>query len=162
MFSEFLSMSNSEIFLIKDDKESVRFKEELTLRIEDKSYAIASNVVQPELHDQHEEQEKEKKEEKREEVMIRSEVCDERPSLGEFKAEEEDDGFKTPTSLDHKIPAIKQCPPAPRKPKPSMKRKVLQNVRTCLQLDLSKEVEPLFPPSLLSDLDCKIKKARSR
>ncbi|KAK4583604.1 hypothetical protein RGQ29_026368 [Quercus rubra] len=166
MFSEFkeislLSMPNSEIFLIKDDKESVKLSifEEPTLRNEDKCYAAMASKV-PELHEGKEEFEIEKKEEKREATVPSDECESVRPSLGEFKVQEDDDGFKTPTSLDHKVPVIKQCPPAPRKPKPSMKRKVSQNVRTSLQLDLSKEVESLFPPSLLFDFHCKIKKAR--
>ncbi|KAK8600204.1 hypothetical protein V6N13_059984 [Hibiscus sabdariffa] len=36
--------------------------------------------------------------------------------------DDDDDGFKTPTSLEHKIPEPKQCPPAPRRPRP-LKRK---------------------------------------
>ena len=40
-----------------------------------------------------------------------------RPSLGELSAvDEENEGFRTPTSMEHKIPAITECPPAPRKP----------------------------------------------
>lgn len=35
----------------------------------------------------------------------------------------DDDGFKTPVSMDHKIPVLQQCPPAPRKPKPKPKPK---------------------------------------
>ncbi|KAF5737165.1 cyclin-dependent protein kinase inhibitor SMR3 [Tripterygium wilfordii] len=55
---------------------------------------------------------------------------------------EEDDGFKTPTSLDHKIPVEIECPPAPRKPKPSRKRKassplVSNRPRLVRLLDLS-------------------------
>lgn len=30
----------------------------------------------------------------------------------------DDDGFRTPTSSDHKIPVVEQCPPAPRRPRP--------------------------------------------
>ncbi|KAJ1394389.1 hypothetical protein SESBI_34190 [Sesbania bispinosa] len=59
--------------------------------------------------------------------------------------EEENDGFRTPTSMDHRIPVAKQCPPAPRKlPKPSLKRKPPCTCRH-QTLDLSKEVELLFP-----------------
>ncbi|XP_019073407.2 uncharacterized protein LOC109121966 [Vitis vinifera] len=39
-----------------------------------------------------------------------------RPSLGELSAVEENEGFRSPTSIKHKIPAITECPPAPRKP----------------------------------------------
>ncbi|KAB2066519.1 hypothetical protein ERO13_A09G156500v2 [Gossypium hirsutum] len=63
--------------------------------------------------------------------------------------DDDDDGFKTPTSTDSKIPAEpKQCPPAPRKPKPN-KRKASSPtngstaVRNPLLLDLSEELESL-------------------
>ncbi|KAK8601595.1 hypothetical protein V6N12_051424 [Hibiscus sabdariffa] len=85
------------------------------------------------------------------------------PCSGEFNvaSDENDDGFKTPTSLDHKIPAILKCPPAPRKPKSlpiiSAKRKAF---RRRILLDLTKEIESLFPPALLADLGNKIKKVR--
>ncbi|KAK3001717.1 hypothetical protein RJ639_022504 [Escallonia herrerae] len=74
--------------------------------------------------------------------------------------EEEEDGFKTPTSLDHKIPLI--FPKVPRKPKysiPVAKRKA----RRRIQLDISaEEIESFFPPAQLSLKDCggKIKKIR--
>lgn len=71
------------------------------------------------------------------------------------------DGFETPTSLDHKIPAALKCPPAPRKPKslPSMKRRLPISRRRVL-LDLTSEIESLFPPAILADLGGKIKKVR--
>ncbi|QCE11663.1 hypothetical protein DEO72_LG10g2899 [Vigna unguiculata] len=60
--------------------------------------------------------------------------------------DEENDGFKTPTSLDHKISVPSQCPPAPRKTKPSLKRKASCFNHCRHPLDLSKEVfELLFP-----------------
>lgn len=71
--------------------------------------------------------------------------------------EEEDDGLATPTSLDHKIP-IQVCPPAPRKPK-----SVPSNHKGCRRrafLDLSNEVESLFPAAILADFGKKIKKVR--
>ncbi|KAH1090115.1 hypothetical protein J1N35_017372 [Gossypium stocksii] len=65
------------------------------------------------------------------------------------KEMDDDDGFKTPTSKDSKIPAEpKQCPPAPRKPKPN-KRKASSPtngstaVRNPLLLDLSEELDSL-------------------
>uniref|UniRef100_A0A6N2K616 Cyclin-dependent protein kinase inhibitor SMR3 n=1 Tax=Salix viminalis TaxID=40686 RepID=A0A6N2K616_SALVM len=85
------------------------------------------------------------------------------PSVEAFQIEDDkdddDDGFKTPTSLDRKIPVIFQCPPATRKPKslPSTKRKSGQ--RRVL-LDLSNEIESLFPPAPAGDLGGKLKKVR--
>lgn len=67
--------------------------------------------------------------------------------------EEEQDGFKTPTSMEHKIQAT--LPPPPRKPKAkqlhqSKKRKGGFNPQVIL--DLSQEIEYLFSTSPL-DLD---------
>ncbi|CAL5389665.1 unnamed protein product [Camellia sinensis] len=73
-----------------------------------------------------------------------------------------DDGFKTPTSLDHKIPVNTECPPAPKRRRQSqssaqsMKRKA-----TTAELDLREEIESLlFAPTIRDDLDRKIKIAR--
>ncbi|KAK7262451.1 hypothetical protein RJT34_30024 [Clitoria ternatea] len=67
------------------------------------------------------------------------------PSLDEAEREKEyydsNEGFKTPTSPEHRIPAMLPYPPAPRKPK-SAKRKSFQP-RTVL--DVSQEIESLFP-----------------
>ncbi|XP_048438847.1 uncharacterized protein LOC125476612 [Pyrus x bretschneideri] len=41
---------------------------------------------------------------------------DESSTNGKDVMDEDDDGFKTPTSLEHKIPPMTECPPAPRKP----------------------------------------------
>ncbi|GAB4824392.1 hypothetical protein Ancab_007279 [Ancistrocladus abbreviatus] len=70
------------------------------------------------------------------------------------------DGCKTPTSIDHKIPLILKCPPAPKKPKrpPSLKRRAFFHQK--IVLDASKEIELLFPPGILADLGGKIKKVR--
>ncbi|KAJ4971978.1 hypothetical protein NE237_005077 [Protea cynaroides] len=84
-----------------------------------------------------------------------------------LEVEDEDEGFRTPTSLDHRIPVIKQCPPAPRKPKSSFltKRKASSSSssatrRQLFLLDLSQEIESLFPLALQADLGRKIKKIR--
>ncbi|KAG4380925.1 hypothetical protein AAZX31_15G037900 [Glycine max] len=59
-------------------------------------------------------------------------------------SENDDDGLKTPTSSDHKIPVILECPGAPKKTKskPDTKRK---ECRPRIVLDLSKDLESLFP-----------------
>ncbi|KFK24744.1 hypothetical protein AALP_AA8G018800 [Arabis alpina] len=77
----------------------------------------------------------------------------------------EEDGCKTPTSSDHKIPVAKYtlCPPAPRKPKPNRfssgtKRKLTPvNVVNRIPIDLSREIERFF-----EDLDRRIKKSRKQ
>ncbi|KGN65712.1 cyclin-dependent protein kinase inhibitor SMR3 [Cucumis sativus] len=74
--------------------------------------------------------------------------------------EDDDNGFKTPTSLEHKIPTSLQCPMAPRKPKPRRltKRKAVERHR--LLLDLSSEIQSLFPAEFLVGLGGKIKRVR--
>ncbi|CAI9760754.1 unnamed protein product [Fraxinus pennsylvanica] len=79
--------------------------------------------------------------------------------LGESEVAEDDDGFKTPTSLDNKIPVMTQCPPAPKKirSEPSLKRKASSPPRS-LKFDVSMaEVESIF--SAISE-DLKFKKPR--
>ncbi|KAH6802560.1 hypothetical protein C2S51_034006 [Perilla frutescens var. frutescens] len=82
---------------------------------------------------------------------------------------EDDDGFKTPTSSDHRIPAITQCPPAPKKfrPPPSkLKRKAASPPASSrsIELDSSAEVESIFCPIVKDQDDTqqhKIKKPRT-
>ncbi|KAL5549968.1 hypothetical protein UlMin_000144 [Ulmus minor] len=59
------------------------------------------------------------------------------PSFGEFKVLiDDEDGFKTPTSIDKKIPEMNKCPPAPRKSKtlPLKKRKLSSSSSACTRL----------------------------
>lgn len=62
---------------------------------------------------------------------------------------EDDEGFKTPTSPHQMIPlAIEHCPPAPRKPRAIPARAKIRKASgrgRRLHLDLSDEVEALFP-----------------
>nr|CAN68753.1 hypothetical protein VITISV_035530 [Vitis vinifera] len=95
-------------------------------------------------------EEKEREEQEEEKCKVKVTPMDlKMSSLAEFKVEEDDDndGFKTPTSVDHKIPLILPCPPAPKKPKslPSTKRRAAGPNRRVL-LDLSNEIQSLFPP----------------
>ncbi|XP_045792925.1 uncharacterized protein LOC123888025 [Trifolium pratense] len=101
------------------------------------------------------------KEEEEEKEHIQIEECSKTPSSSSSSSsssseklknkdeEEEEDGFRTPTSLDHKI-SVLTCPPTPKKIKQSLKRKAdsyNNQYFSCRQLplDLSKEVELLFP-----------------
>nr|GLL43019.1 uncharacterized protein LOC109192923 [Ipomoea trifida] len=79
-------------------------------------------------------------------------------TVNKEKEEGDEEGCKTPTSPEYKIPAA--CPPAPRKPKAvPAKRRGCCHKRVFL--DLSDETESLFPPLLLGDLGKKMKKIRS-
>lgn len=76
--------------------------------------------------------------------------------------DEQNDGFKTPTALDHKIPVITECPAAPRKSRiPLRKRKALNSPsasRKRIQINVSEEeFQALFSPP--HDFRGKIKKA---
>ncbi|KAI5666036.1 hypothetical protein M9H77_15889 [Catharanthus roseus] len=74
-----------------------------------------------------------------------------------------DDGYETPTSEDHKIRVL-VCPPPPRKPKsiPVYYKKGSSSRKRRAFVDLSNEVESLFPPALLvADFRKKIKKVRN-
>ncbi|KAG6603657.1 Cyclin-dependent protein kinase inhibitor SMR3, partial [Cucurbita argyrosperma subsp. argyrosperma] len=74
---------------------------------------------------------------------------------------DDDDGFRTPTSSDHKIPVVQQCPPAPRRPKPISCSRTLprtSGVRRGFRVYISDEIaDSIFCPDLLHQ---KTKKAR--
>ncbi|GMI96512.1 hypothetical protein HRI_003320500 [Hibiscus trionum] len=90
----------------------------------------------------------------KEEGEMKAEISARKESEEKKKESDDDDdndGFKTPTSLEHKIPEPKQCPPAPRRPRP-LKRKaspshssnaavVVRNLVQLLQPDSSKQVK---------------------
>ncbi|CAB4284492.1 unnamed protein product [Prunus armeniaca] len=90
----------------------------------------------------------------------------ERRTTESVDVDDDDDGFKTPTSLEHRIPPMTKCPPAPRKP--LRKRKVVTSSSTSrrriqFQFDHldTKELEAFFASNfLLQDLRAKIKKAK--
>ncbi|KAL7095624.1 hypothetical protein ACP275_10G035900 [Erythranthe tilingii] len=119
--------------------------------------------IEPEISETAAEEEKEIEKEKR--------IADKaRVSLRESEKEidaaaEDDDGFKTPTSSDHRIPAITECPPAPRKTRPQSsksKRKAESppGARRRLQLNMSPEIESIFRPSQDDSGEREFKKAR--
>ncbi|KAH7862996.1 hypothetical protein Vadar_011937 [Vaccinium darrowii] len=117
-----------------------------------------------EKQQEHERKQGEEEEEEEKREILVSSLRIKTPSRGETKKdeeEEEEDGFRTPPSLDQRIPLISQCPPAPRKPKsiPSRKRKSAYGGGITI-IDLSSEVEALFPSSIVVDLGGKINKVR--
>ncbi|GMI69777.1 hypothetical protein HRI_000647000 [Hibiscus trionum] len=183
MYAEFSqvslhSMSNSELILVKDETESMEFdilkRPPLEFELEEE-FCEATAIYNSSNDDRgrrqvQEDGEGKKGEESKAATSMESEkknIC-----LAEFKAtvDYDDDGFKTPTSLDQKIPEMKQCPPAPRKPKANKRRTsaststAAATASTCgnLQLDLSQVVESWFSASLVDDLHRKVKKARTQ
>ncbi|XP_050213026.1 cyclin-dependent protein kinase inhibitor SMR14 [Mercurialis annua] len=181
MFSQltFMGVSNSDMLLSEKDLNSMEFNFIVRPALE---FEDECDIAPEELHEEDDDDEEEdlqarerqqRKENHQEEKdnnnnnnndkckFLISSLNLKLPSLEEFKIQEQDvdAGFKTPTSLNQKIPVIRSCPPAPRKPKslPSNKRKSL--ARRVL-LDLSNEIESLFPANVLADLGAKIKKVR--
>ncbi|XP_052175991.1 cyclin-dependent protein kinase inhibitor SMR3-like [Diospyros lotus] len=142
-------MSSSDLFPLKDDEHQAEFEVSSKPTLEfPAGYEEVSTEDRPKLRDGHHRE------------LDKSELT---ASCGESKVAEDDaDGFKTPTSSAHKIAATVQCPPAPKKarPQPSRKRKSSSPRRRSPPLDLSKEVESMFPPLLPEDSSRKIKKAR--
>ncbi|CAJ2670332.1 unnamed protein product [Trifolium pratense] len=122
-------------------------------------FEIVKNTTDQTLEESSNSHHNSKEEEEKEHIQI--EECSKTPSSSSSSSsssseklknkddEEEEDGFRTPTSLDHKI-SVLTCPPTPKKIKQSLKRKAdsyNNQYFSCRQLplDLSKEVELLFP-----------------
>ncbi|XVE59249.1 hypothetical protein DITRI_Ditri05aG0030800 [Diplodiscus trichospermus] len=159
-----MGVSNSEMFLSEKDLSntmgfSFLVRAPLEFQEDENQIAPFQDVDRDEPQQQEEQDQQQRQEEKDKCKLLKSPLTELKlPVSGEFNGEDEkNDGFKTPTSLDHKIPAMLKCPPAPSKPKslPSPKRKAFRQL-----LDLTKEIESLFPPALLADLGNKIKKVR--
>nr|DAD25849.1 TPA_asm: hypothetical protein HUJ06_027317 [Nelumbo nucifera] len=161
-------MSNSsELFLVDNDPEVNELEILLrsTSEFSDDGRLITTSEVH-QLHRQGEQNEQRQQQHDEKEDKDQSVASSEDLKLpllgeGEFTGDDDDDGFRTPTSLDHKIPVILQCPPAPRKiiSIPSKKRKA-SSTRRQLLLNLSDEIESLFPPALFADHGRKMKKVR--
>lgn len=68
-------------------------------------------------------------------------------------------GFKTPTSLEYKIPEMKKCPLPPKKTRPtSTKRKA--TVSPKIQRILLVDFESIFTTTIQDHLDMQIKNSR--
>ncbi|XP_047156916.1 uncharacterized protein LOC124827812 [Vigna umbellata] len=166
-----LRMSNPE-FLTKDGKDSdFQILKRPTLEFQSENIETLSSSYSNSRYSQSIKGRDEEKEENRQICRVTAPRQDDSassttPSLEEKLKEEEDeenDGFKTPTSLDHKILVPSQCPPAPRKTKPSLKRKAscFDHCNCRHPLDLSKEVfELLFPTQHFSGSQQSTKKVR--
>ncbi|KAL8509050.1 hypothetical protein ACS0TY_016300 [Phlomoides rotata] len=80
---------------------------------------------------------------------------------GEAPNFEEEDGYRTPTSPEHRIPAITECPPAPKRTRPpglKLERKLSPAVRRRLQYEATTEVELIFCRVVRDEVVEKIKK----
>ncbi|XP_052186868.1 cyclin-dependent protein kinase inhibitor SMR12-like [Diospyros lotus] len=108
-----------------------------------------------------EEEEEEEEEQKKAEILASSLRIKIPSTFVEFKEDDENDGgFRTPTSPDQRIPLVPQCPPAPRKPKPPLLKRKASSPQILLVLD--SEFDSLFtPPLIITDLAAKMKKVRT-
>ncbi|CAA3002448.1 uncharacterized protein LOC111375937 [Olea europaea var. sylvestris] len=145
-------MSSTKFVLIKEEQKEIKFDILSKSKVEDPC-STHDNVTKQEDDDaDHKEEEIE---------VIYSARESEKPCLAQSEVGEYDEGFKTPTSLDNKIPVVTQCPAAPRKTRPSTKRKPSPaGICRSLQLDVSAEIESMFPSRPRDDNEHKIKKAR--
>lgn len=163
-FSVLAAMSNSEICL--NIKQGTTTRKDFDIS----SLESAANVFQDHVSSSKDQE----LDYKKEDIVIcttddddQKKRLEQKPSisLGQCSSsdDDDDDGFRTPTSLDHKIPVITHCPTPPRKIIPSRKRKLVSprilRPRKLL-LDLSEEVDSMFPQALQQDIGRKIKKAR--
>lgn len=167
-----ISMSSSELFIVKENNEEKELNflsKRPVLEFQKESHATTSRDTDPPQQLQEQGAKSEVHGENQEECNNTLDPNSiEKPSLEAVLMEtyvvgDDDDGFKTPTSLDHKI-SITKCPPAPRKPKPFLSRKRKASppkALTILQLDLSQELEAVFPSTIVVDLKKKIKKSPS-
>ncbi|CAA2980133.1 Hypothetical predicted protein [Olea europaea subsp. europaea] len=157
-------MSSAEFSLVKEEPKEIKFDilSESKVENSDSSQDIVSDVGQVNVTKQDDHDTHHKEEDEEEVKAIFSSRESKKPCLAQSEVEEYDEGFKTPTSSDHKIPVVKQCPAAPRKTRSSTKRKSSPSrIRRRLQLDVSAEIESRFPPRPRDDNEHKIKKARS-
>ncbi|MED6222104.1 hypothetical protein PIB30_061254 [Stylosanthes scabra] len=71
------------------------------------------------------------------------------PEAKEKEEEEEEEGFKTPTSEQHRIPAMLECPPAPARNKNHKKRRTKHNSCSLFQSSVlrysNQDIDSLFP-----------------
>lgn len=165
-------MSSSELFIAKENNEEKELNflsKRPVLEFQKESHATTSRDTDPPQQPQEQGAKSKVHDENQEECnSILDPNSIEKPSLEAVLMEtyvvgDDDDGFKTPTSLDHKI-SITKCPPAPRKPKPFLSRKRKASppkALTILQLDLSQEIEAVFPSTIVGGLQKKIKKSPS-
>ncbi|XP_040994037.1 cyclin-dependent protein kinase inhibitor SMR3-like isoform X1 [Juglans microcarpa x Juglans regia] len=175
MYSEinslsFMGVSDSQMLFSDKDLNAMKlnFLAKPTLEFQDQCPTAPSEdhglIKKPEVKEKEDQEQDHEEKEDKCNISVLSSLRLKIPPPGEFRnVEDDDDGFKTPTSLDNKIPVVLQCPPAPRKPKPrAVQTKRRGAARRRILLDLSNEIESLFPPALLVDLSGKIKKITER
>ncbi|MED6124789.1 hypothetical protein PIB30_062224 [Stylosanthes scabra] len=135
---------------------------EISVACSKSCYEGQNEDEEEEAHNNNKEIKEEEKEEIHQEgiIVLSKQQRHQESRKDQEEQEVDEDGFKTPTSMDQRIPiASQQCPPAPRKPKPpllSLKRKQpcsSPSPSSCCivscrfhPLDLSKEVDQLLFP----------------
>ncbi|KAL1208486.1 Cyclin-dependent protein kinase inhibitor SMR14 [Cardamine amara subsp. amara] len=154
-------MSNVKIFhLFPDDKDIATMQQPESFLVPSKSDSPDSSLSPHHQENQSRKQrnfEQEEKQEKQEKLQD--------GSRGKRKWECDDEASRVDIhETPRKSNIVCYCVPRPpRKPKamPAMKRRAMWVKRSVVFLDVAREVESMFPPSLLQDFGNKIKKARS-
>lgn len=138
-------------------------KEEEHRRISIPEDLVLARLKQQEECDLQEEDQREKQRlHKNQEMVINVTLLKlEAPSDdgSEINGDDDDDneGFRTPTSSDHRIPAVLECPGAPRKKKTeaaATKRKAAPSCRRRVEFDAFEDLGSLLPaPPFVVDVD---------
>lgn len=136
-------------------------KEEEHRRISIPEDLVLARLKQQEECDLQEEDQREKQRLHKNQEMVINVTLLEAPSDdgSEINGDDDDDneGFRTPTSSDHRIPAVLECPGAPRKKKTeaaATKRKAAPSCRRRVEFDAFEDLGSLLPaPPFVVDVD---------
>ncbi|KAG4961348.1 hypothetical protein AAZX31_13G317000 [Glycine max] len=146
--------SNSKVFLSDKDLKGVINNMDPLVHKEGCQTLIQEDhqlIRLKQLSVQQEEEEEEEKQQRNSNIILTTKpVCPinlklEIPSSSYVGSENDDDGLKTPTSSDHKIPVILECPCAPKKTKSKPAGTKRKSCRPRIVLDLYNDLESLFP-----------------
>nr|XP_009780699.1 PREDICTED: uncharacterized protein LOC104229710 [Nicotiana sylvestris] len=142
-------MSNSDLFQVKEDEKNIKSDNDIQLptsKDPNKYTDIAPDDQQVVDH-------------KQDENNPSIDCSDEKGRLCSGQSEvQNDEGFTTPTSSDHKIPEITTCPPAPKKS--STKRRA--SLSTSINPTLHVALESTFTTIIDEDTERNIKKLRKQ
>ncbi|XP_058110979.1 cyclin-dependent protein kinase inhibitor SMR2-like [Magnolia sinica] len=103
-------MSNQEL---SDAEESKKLLESKLLPRPISRFQDQCKITVPE--DQNPEEKKEEREETSPSLASKEHEIQQKDEKKPEEEEEENDGYRTPTSEEHKIPVLQECPPAPKK-----------------------------------------------
>jgi hypothetical protein len=153
-------MSKIKIFhLFPDDKDIEATQQPESLLVPSKSDSLDSSLSR---HHQENQSNRQRNHQHRQQDQELENLQDGSRGKRKWECKDEESPVKIPETPRNSN-SVCYCPPRPpRKPKaiPSMKRRGMWVKRSVVFLDVAREVESMFPPSVLQDFGKKIKKAR--